>query len=88
MDRQTSNELDLNNSIDHHPSPDNNSSSSADVTKHDSMVPMLHYQQKHAMPERTTHLSDEGQHSKIACSTSLLNEKLIEEGWLLFIQAN
>lgn len=49
---------------------------------------MLHYLQRHARVERTKHLNDEGPQSKIACSASLLNERLIEEDWHPFIQAN
>jgi hypothetical protein len=48
-DHQKSNELDLNSSIFHHPSLDNNSSSSVDVAKYDSMGLELHYLQKRAM---------------------------------------
>jgi hypothetical protein len=46
---------------------------------------MLRYQQKHAKLEQMPHLNDEDQHSKIACSTSLLNEKPVKGGWRLFI---
>lgn len=81
-----SSELDLNNSIFHHPSLDSSSSSFADATRHDSMELMLRYQQKHAKLEQMPHLNDEDQHSKIACSTSLLDGRLVKGDSRLFIQ--